>query len=76
MFLYFFCFFLRVGEMTLSNKSENTLTIDCIKTVENSYDLVLHFKKFKHTKRAANVIIIIQDTKLTVRCVLGMIIIN
>ena len=48
----------------MSNNRENTLTIDCIKTEENVHNLVLHFKKFKHSKRAANVIIDIQDTNV------------
>ena len=62
--LAFFNFLLRVGDMTVSNNNENMLIIDCIKTVENSHDLVLHFKKFKHLKRAANAIIDIQDTNV------------
>ena len=32
--------------------------------MKNSHDLVLHFKKFNHSKRAANVIIDIQDTNV------------
>lgn len=58
MFLMAFFGFLRVGEMTAAtNASHNTLTFDCISPVTGTSKLKLQFRRFKHSKKPAAVII-------------------
>ncbi len=58
MFLMAFFGFLRVGEMTAStNAAHNTLTVDCIQPVKGTSKLRLHFRRYKHGKRHADIIL-------------------